>query len=324
VKVEFKKENEKAISAVSNGNFSVAEKIYGDLYRTTRDSAFAEKLADINYLKVTFLNAVERFADSYRVVTDAVFASPDNPVFQVLLLDLIHKRQRYVSEIGRNRNKRGRLILGSGSGRSGSASLTSLLHAQPESYFSHEHPPRLSWTDAGQRLEFHLKRFDLMLSLFDVVGDVSHWWLPHFEIVQKTFPDVKMIVTRRDLASTASSFLKLKGGERKGSINHWVRHDGSYWASNAWDECYPKYQAQSLEEALILYWKDFYGQAENLQHKFPNAVKIVPIESLSTADGQARIFEFLEMEKSTNSQNVFLNKGSGKDGERMWPNVFSV
>jgi hypothetical protein len=169
-----------------------------------------------------------------------------------------------------------------------------------------------------------MKRFHLMLSFFELVGDVSHWWVPHFEIVQKTFPDVKMVVTQRDLAETVSSFLNLKGGDKKGSINHWINHDGSYWATNPWDECYPKYQAGSLEEALILYWKDFYGRAEDLQQQFPNAVRIVPIEFLSTVEGQAKIFEFLQIEKGTNSQNVFLNKGSGKDGERMWPNVFSL
>ena len=67
-----------------------------------------------------------------------------------------------------------------------------------------------------------------MLSLFELVGDVSHWWVPHFETLQKAFPEVKMIVTRRDLAETVSSFLKIKGGENRGAINHWVRHDGSY------------------------------------------------------------------------------------------------
>ena len=129
--MQFKAENEKAISAISNGNFSLAESIYADLYRNTHDSAVVGKLADVTCLKVAFLNAIERFAESYRVVMDAISTLPDNILFQELLFDLLHKRQRYMSQFGSNeyKNKRGRLILGSGSGRSGSTSLTSLLQA---------------------------------------------------------------------------------------------------------------------------------------------------------------------------------------------------
>jgi hypothetical protein len=321
MKTQFDKENEKAISAVSNGDFSLAEKIYVDLYKATQDNAWLEKLADISRLKITFLNALERYPESYYIVTDAIFTLPDHALFQEILIDLLRKRQRNTHS---RSNKIGKLILGSGSGRSGSTSLASLIQAQPRSYFSHEHPPRLAWTDPGQRLEFHVKRFHLMLSLFEIVGDVSHWWLPHFEIVQKAFPDVKMVVTQRDMAATVSSFLKIKGGNKKGSINNWIDHEGSYWAANPWDECYPKYQAESLKEVLVLYWKDYYRRAENLQRRFPNAVKIFPIEFLSTNEGQGKIFEFLEIENGTNSRNVFLNKSTVKDGERMWPNLFSL
>ena len=322
--VMSKSENEKAITAIINGNFALAESIYAESYRTNQDSRTLEKMADIACLKVMFLNSIEQFGNAYQILMDAISNYPDNTILQELFCHLLHKRSSFMSDMDRKRNKKGRLILGTGTGRSGSTSLTALLQAQPRSYFSHEHPPNLSWTEANIRLDFHIKRFRLMLSLFDLVGDVSHWWLPHFEIIQNAFPDVKMIVTKRDLRQTVSSFLKIKGGERRGAINHWIRHDGSYWSSNFWDECYPKYEAKTLEEALISYWSDFYGYAENLQSKYPNAVRIVPIEFLSNVEGQTKIFEFLEIQAGINKEHLFLNKAGTQDGVGMHPNLFPV
>ena len=137
----------------------------------------------------------------------------------------------------------GRLILGMGTGRSGSTSLTWLLQAQIGTYCSHEHPPILPWAAEVEPVLFHLRRFELMLQLFDWVADVSHWWLPLIPRIVESSPGVRIVVLKRDKAETVDSFLRMKGGDRRGAINHWTSHDGTIWARNAWDPCYPKFLA---------------------------------------------------------------------------------
>ena len=134
---------------------------------------------------------------------------------------------------------RNRLVLGIGTGRSGSTSLTHLFGSQAATYCSHEFPPLIPWNTDGDQFQyqFHLERFNRLFQKWDFVCDVSHWWLPRIEAILASGYDLKVVAVKRDRDATVDSFLRIKGGGGPGSINHWVEHDGKFWRENFWDSC---------------------------------------------------------------------------------------
>lgn len=214
--------------------------------------------------------------------------------------------------------RRGRLLLGLGTGRSGSTSLTHLWEAQSGCYSSHEHPPRLAWDGSESRQDFHLRRFDLLLDRFDHVADVAHWWLPRMGVLLKRFPDARVVVLRRERAATVASFLKVKGAAQLGGINHWMPHDGTYWTRNAWDECYPDYEAESAEEAIGLYWDAYYAAVEAMRRDYPDAVMVLPTERIGDEDAQASLLRFCGFSVPRLMGDLRLNRGGAEDGRFMY------
>jgi hypothetical protein len=313
-----------AMAAVGQGNLDLAEQIYSDLLKDNGSAILLRKLINIVALKVLVVNALGRKSEAFLLTQKALMRFPNNAVLQELHLSLIQEKriERTAPIIAIGAHGRGRLVLGAGTGRSGSTSLTALLKGQESSYITHEHPPRLPWDHASPRLDFHMRRFDLLLSMYSYVGDVSHWWLPHFEALQMKFNDAKAVVIKRDIHSTVSSFLSIKGGERAGAINHWINHNGDYWRKNPWDECYPKYESETLRDALYLYWEEYYSIANRLEKQFPNNLKIFALDNLSSRNGQIEIFHFLGLDETKTIDGLKSNQRSVADGSFYLQNVF--
>lgn len=211
-------------------------------------------------------------------------------------------------------------IFGLGTGRSGSTSLTTALSSIPKSYFSHEHPSIIPWKNGEAIVEWHLLRLRSLAHSYSVVGDVSHWWLPYVEDIYKAHPNSFFVVMRRSRRDTVSSFLKIKGGGDRGSINHWIEHDGKYFAPNIWDRCYPKYVgASSLVEALEQYWDDYYAQASRLQKLLPKNVLIVDLEDKNK---EALLKSFIIQNAGVALDSISFGKqniGSISDGVNYFP-----
>jgi hypothetical protein len=217
-----------------------------------------------------------------------------------------------------------RLVLGLGTGRCGSTTLSRLFEAQKNGCFSHECPPRLAWNHDAETIDFHLRRFRLLLELFPMVGDVSHWWLPYFRLIRQHFPEVRAVVLRRDKEETVDSFLRIKGGGQQGSINHWVEHDGKFWRKNLWDDCYPKYRADTMKEAIARYWDEYYLLAGQMEAEFPDQIRIYDIAALSDARGQQEILEFCGFAEIIIPGDIHANKGHANDGASQWPNFLDL
>lgn len=309
---------QQALDHVRKGNLDEAERA---LLRLLRDGVTPEvghALDRVAGMKALYLMTAGRREDARRVLAHYLALVPRGPTlmgaYESLLADLPLLPD----------GSRGRLVLGAGTGRSGSTSLTQLLAAQPGSYFSHEHAPRLSWQSTSARFEFHLRRFRALQRGFASFGDVSHWWLPRFEALLGAFPDLRMIVLKRDRLETIASFLKVKGGEGKGGINHWIDHDGRFWRQNIWDECYPKYEAAGSREAIGAYWDDYYRQAEELQRRHPDSLRIFPTAHLSSPDGQREILAFAGFSDPVTVEALAANAGTVRDGQNTTPPLFAA
>ena len=308
----------------------------GDLAGAERAAMLAVKqmnntnispIPDIMILKAFYLSRLQRFEDARRLFGRVLEDRPDDAYAQegyllALRDELTLNKSTHKNEVrhtaGNRRKQNGNLLLGLGTGRSGSTTLVKLWKNQKACYASHEHPPRLPWAGGASRLEFHKRRLDLLLESFNFVADAAHWWLPHIDYIMDNYKDVRVIIMKRERKTTVSSFLKIKGGGYKGSINHWMKHDGTYWAKNIWDECYPSYDARDMEKAIGMYWDNYYATVERIMQRFPSSVRIFETERLGEPGAQTEILSFCGFAVPRLKTDLHLNRGDATDGHRMY------
>jgi len=239
--------------------------------------------------------------------------TPDSQLYQGIYLAMLAeslKSQPHQSRVPQ-------LIIGIGTGRCGSSSLSQLLKEQnANAFFSHEHPVRLAWGKSGQRLEWHLQRFKLLSKHFDFFGDVSHWWLPHCEQLLSLYPSCKIVALQREKTETIESFVNIKK-TKHGTINHWSSSDANR-IPNMWDECYPTYAIPHIEECLARYWEDYYTEVQDLKEKFASSVLIVRTEQLADPETQRQLLEFCGFNEIGINSDIHLNKLTASDSDGKW------
>ena len=173
------------------------------------------------------------------------------------------------------------IIIGLGTGRCGTVSLSHLLNSQKSSQFTHEANPRLPW-------EQNMNLFDKFMTGLeetdkDFVGDVSFYHLPYVEQMIMRNSEIKFVCLQRDKDATVKSYLK-KIGER----NHW----SSKGTVDVWDKHYPTYEEMAKPMAIGKYWDDYYAKVNGLAWQYPDSVKIWKTEDLNNEESVLEILEF--------------------------------
>jgi hypothetical protein len=217
------------------------------------------------------------------------------------------------------RSAPGQLMLGLGTGRCGSTSLTSLLASVEGSCCTHENPPLIFWKPEREQVQFHLRRFELLMRYFPLVVDVSHWWLNVLDNVFSAFPKSKAIGMHRDADRCVQSFMRIKRYGRQ-SWNHWVPYGNDVWATHSWDPTYPTYSIpidvsnpDRIKDALISrYVWEYNVQLKVLAERFANKVMLVKTEEFNEPTIQERIFDFAGVAGHVSKHN--LNVRSVTDG----------
>ncbi len=218
----------------------------------------------------------------------------------------------------------GTLAVGIGSGRCGSTTLTGLLRTVPRSCCTHEVPPLIDWQPRAEQVDFHLRRFELLLRYHDFVFDASHWWLNALDRLFSAFPTCKVVGLWRDTEGCARSFAKIKGAGR-GSINHWVAGDNGIWHAALWDRTYPHYPIPAGADAdpdaarhhLIRRYVDEYNAAMfALVARQTDRVLLLRTEQLDDRATQQRLFDFFGLPGDTSS--IRLNVGTSSDGREQY------
>ncbi|MDQ7088143.1 MAG: hypothetical protein Q9Q13_09925 [Acidobacteriota bacterium] len=130
---------------------------------------------------------------------------------------------------------------------------------------------------------------------------MGFYYLPYVERITRRFPGVRFVGLRRDRAATVASYLH-KAGPR----NHWIRHDGRRWQADCWDDCYPKYEAESLEQALEMYWDDYYRRFEHWRQQRPEAFRLFELDDLNQEAGQRAILDFVGIPRDEQVLDVGL------------------
>ena len=185
------------------------------------------------------------------------------------------------------------IVIGLGTGRCGTMSLAYLLDWQENSEVYHEKGQyTIPWKGGEKTIDKFLHWASEVAKQKQLVGDVALYYLNYVEYFLSLNPRIKFVCLQRDRASTVASYLKHTEG-----INNWMTHDGTIWKTNLWDNCYPKYDVLSKEEAIELYWDDYYLTADKFQTQYPNSFRIFQTSALNTEAGQRAILSFIGIEK---------------------------
>jgi len=214
------------------------------------------------------------------------------------------------------------LVIGLGSGRCGSVSLQTLLNQQADTDITHEQPPFLTWQPTLTILDRKLKRICKRKAHY--VGDVGSSWLPYVREVLQRFPSAKFVCLQRERSATVKSFV----AKMKGEKNHWTNHDGKKWKRDRkWDPCFPKYDTGDLQEAIGLYWEDYYREVNSLCEEFPENVRSWHMEqALNSQQGVTEILSFAGFPKAAQRPQVgiILNRNRTPPRSRLHEGLRSV
>jgi len=218
----------------------------------------------------------------------------------------------------------GTVVLGLGSGRCGSTTLTALVASTADSVATHENPPLVYWEPLAQQRDFHFERLARLAERFALVFDASHWWLNLAETFLARFPEGKIVGLHREIEACARSFLARKALGR-GSINHWAPQGNGIWRHNIWDPVYPTYPLPANAardpdgaklDAIRRYVLEYNEALRALAERWPARVLLLRTEELADPTAQVRLFAFLHVAGKPSA--AVLNAGTVADGTHQY------
>jgi hypothetical protein len=185
------------------------------------------------------------------------------------------------------RRQRSAVIIGCGTGRSGTLTLAKLLNGCRGVRCTHEGRPLLPWTQDPQVYEQRLTQ------LISGRNDVAFSWLPYIPSLLTDVPDIRIIVTRRDAHEAARSFEAWMDGGSGPGRHHWLDHNGEGWVPDpVWDPCFPKLAIADRYQAIVTYCKEYDAAIDELTAAHPRNFLIVSTAELSWRHRQDDIFAF--------------------------------
>tara|TARA_Y100000589_G_C27073837_1_gene596601 strand:- start:324 stop:1016 length:693 start_codon:yes stop_codon:yes gene_type:complete len=201
------------------------------------------------------------------------------------------------------------LIISIGTGRSGSASLSSFLSAQKKMLVLHE--GRLEkekirklfkWENDDDEL---FKWLDYLINYddnIDFIGDTGMYFLTYIDSIIKKYNNVKIIGLEREKKEVINSFLKKTKGR-----NHWYSHNGKDWSlDERWDPCFPKYPIKDKKKAIAKYYDDYIKTTKNLRLKYPNNIKIWSLSNFNTQKTKNEILDFISFKNERIIEKDFV------------------
>ncbi len=199
-----------------------------------------------------------------------------------------------------------KLIIGLGTGRCGSVSLSYFLNEQPgvkifhEGRIDHEHNI-LKWDNDQENLLkwiYNLEKISVSNQYF---GDIGMYFLHYVSFLIDQFPNIKFICLKRNREDVIKSYLKWTK-----TYNHWYNHNGENWQKeDYWDTAFPKFNEPDKAKALGLYWDMYYEEIERLIEKYPQQIRCFPTEALNSINSRNEILDFIEYQGERNLEGQY-------------------
>jgi len=179
------------------------------------------------------------------------------------------------------------VVIGCGTGRCGTESLSKLIAGCQQAFCTHERQPLLPWSYSKERLQARVH--DLLHADSAVIGDVAYYYLPYLERLIEMIPALKVVCLERARQEVIDSFMwKTQGW------NRWYEHDGIAWAHDPfWDVTYPKYPIAHKSDAIGTYWDEYHDTIRHIADQHPVNVRIMETKTMNTRTGQETLFDFI-------------------------------
>jgi len=195
-----------------------------------------------------------------------------------------------------------RLIIGLGTGRCGTVTLSRFLSAQQDVDVSHEGRTikapvaLLPWERNRRSFEKVLARVYECGAGATYIGNVGFYWLNYVRwLMEDAGNRVRFICLQRDRAETVDSFLRRCYRRNR---DHWTldRHERGCQVSPLADKAFPKFPG-TLKQALGCYWDQYYKIAAQLVAEFPDSFRIFPTSALNDQSEYSGILDWAQIPK---------------------------
>lgn len=166
------------------------------------------------------------------------------------------------------------IIIGIGSGRCGTVSLSKLLD------IPHEPRPLLPWIVSDRLFKKHLPLLEAE------GGAVALYYLNYIDKLFEEYGDrLKVVCLQRDVEKTTESFIRKTQGK-------------NYWRDNIneWSDVFP-YINNNIWGCISTYWHNYYTECFKLEKKYKNQFKIFHINELNCETGQKEIMNFCGVDR---------------------------
>lgn len=175
------------------------------------------------------------------------------------------------------------LIIGMGTGRSGTKSLAKIIREQTDSYVAHETNP--DSPGFPKNMNLFNNRFDEVVKREEqFIGDVSFYNLYYINEIIDRFSDeynLRFLVTKREKIEVVRSYMK-----HSGRRNWWGENNNDYWS-----RFYPVCPGKNKQEQISYYWEWYYKEVEKFEHM--NNLKIIDIDMFNKNSGINEILDFV-------------------------------
>lgn len=154
-----------------------------------------------------------------------------------------------------------RLIVGVGTGRCGTKSLTRLLDAQPQTEATHErYQWRVRWECPARLWPLRLWE-ETANAEAPIQAEIGFYWTPQvpalLQWADEAGRDVRIVGLKRGRQATIDSYLRWKQDG-----DHWRRRDRRPEGPDKWNHCYPSYDLDEKAEAIGAFWDEVYDRLE--------------------------------------------------------------
>lgn len=201
-----------------------------------------------------------------------------------------------------------KLIIGVGTGRCGTKSLTKLLEIQDSTKSTHERfGPRVRWNCPPNLWPKRLWN-DTLESDKDIVADIHLGWTAHIDTfltwAEKTGRQVRVVGLKRDKEQTVDSYDKWKPYS-----DHWSFHGYRETKPDEWDHCYPTFECDNKREGITKFWEYVYHLIHGWE-SMDQRVRCFRTENLNTKVGVKEILSFCGYEDPRIEEGIKINAPS--------------
>ncbi len=196
-----------------------------------------------------------------------------------------------------------RLVIGLGSGRTGSMSLSYLFNDQPYCIGTHE-SFHMTW-NVDMDL-FGKAMGDLFSREAPLIVDSASYWLNYVPLIKRWYSDTKFICIRRSKEEVVGSFMRKTWG-----YNSFTKRDSRHLVEKYNKKTSPGFPQFDLpkKEAIGKYWEAYYALAGCYVDE---SFRMFDIYDLNTIDGIKSILDFAEVPEEQQVVKVFHeNRKSG-------------